>query len=122
MNYIWTSTESEFTQYKVIDGDTLDVVFKLPFDIRANKRIRLARVDAPEMRTKNQEQKAKALACRNYVQVRLDKAKEIKIVTHKAGKFGRYLADIFVDGTNLNSELIEKGYATKYKGGRNVKT
>ena len=124
MTYIWTNTETtkEFTVDRVVDGDTLDVTLKLPFEILCKKRVRFARVDAPELRGGNEESKKKALETSLYVKKRIDEAKGLKLVSYKAGKYGRYLVDIFCDGVNLNKELVDKGLAKAYKqGGRNVK-
>ena len=38
---------------KVVDGDTIDAVFDLGFDVRICNRIRLLGIDTPESRTRD---------------------------------------------------------------------
>ena len=38
---------------KVVDGDTIDVVIDLGFDLFKKERVRLAGIDTPESRTKD---------------------------------------------------------------------
>jgi len=43
----------------------------------------------------------------------------VSIITHKTGKYGRILAEVFVETdynewTCINNLLIEEGHATKY--------
>ena len=42
---------------KVVDGDTLDCVFDLGFDVRFESRVRLLGIDTPESRTRNLNEK-----------------------------------------------------------------
>ena len=42
----------------VVDGDTIDVVIDLGFDISFTSRVRLAGIDTPESRTKDLAEKA----------------------------------------------------------------
>jgi len=42
---------------KVVDGDTIDAVFDLGFDVRICNRIRLLGIDTPESRTRHKNEK-----------------------------------------------------------------
>ena len=42
---------------RIIDGDTVDCVIDLGFDMQMNARIRLAGIDTPESRTRDQKKK-----------------------------------------------------------------
>ena len=42
---------------KVVDGDTIDVVIDLGFDLFKKERVRLAGIDTPESRTKDLAEK-----------------------------------------------------------------
>jgi len=76
--------------------------------------IRLARIDAYEVRGEN---KLAGLNARNYVRSLLGKVKEFRIFTYKdeGGKYNRLLADILVEDNEeqfcLNDRLVELGHA-----------
>jgi len=112
MNYIYT--KEQIIIKRVIDGDTLDLVFDLGFRVSSEQRVRLARIDTPELRSKDPKERVKAQTSKQYVEDQLKQCKTFKIVTYKVGKYGRYLVDVFVDGKNLNNELVERGLAKKY--------
>ena len=42
---------------KVVDGDTIDCVFDLGFDVMFMSRVRLLGIDTPESRTRNLNEK-----------------------------------------------------------------
>ena len=46
---------------KVLDGDTIDVIIDLGFDLYKKERVRVAGVDTPEKRTRDLEEKALGL-------------------------------------------------------------
>ena len=104
---------------KVIDGDTIDVIIDMGFDILFKSRVRLFGIDTPESRTRDKEEKKFGLMSKKYLQDRLKKAKKITIKTHKGeetGKFGRILGEIFCDGDNVNLAMCEAGHAVQYYG------
>ena len=43
---------------RVVDGDTIDVVLDLGFDILYRTRVRLYGIDTPESRTRDKDEKA----------------------------------------------------------------
>jgi micrococcal nuclease len=111
---------------KIVDGDTIDVVIDLGFDISFTTRVRLAGIDTPESRTKDLAEKALGLESKKYLADRLKDVKNIVIKTEKINsteKFGRVLGWLYVDGNldSVNSEMIDKGYAWKYLGDTKVK-
>ncbi len=111
---------------KIVDGDTIDVVIDLGFDISFTSRVRLAGVDTPESRTKDLAEKALGLESKAYLASILEGAESIVIRTEKINsteKFGRILGWLYVNGNidSVNSELIEKGYAWKYSGDTKTK-
>jgi micrococcal nuclease len=111
---------------KVVDGDTIDVVIDLGFDISFTTRVRLAGIDAPESRTRDLAEKALGLESKKYLADRLKSAKNIVVKTEKINsteKFGRVLGWLYVnsDESSLNVEMINKGYAWAYLGATKVK-
>ena len=111
---------------KVVDGDTIDVVIDLGFDISFTSRVRLAGIDTPESRTKDLAEKALGLESKKYLADRIKAAKNVVIRTEKINsseKFGRILGWLYLDGesNSINHEMIEKGYAWGYLGDAKVK-
>ena len=111
---------------KVVDGDTIDVVIDLGFDISFTSRVRLAGIDTPESRTKDLAEKTLGLESKKYLADRIKAAKNVVIRTEKINsseKFGRILGWLYLDGesNSINHEMIEKGYAWGYLGDTKVK-
>jgi micrococcal nuclease len=111
---------------KVVDGDTIDVVIDLGFDISFTSRVRLAGIDTPESRTRNLAEKALGLESKKYLADRIKAAKNVVIRTEKINsseKFGRILGWLYLDGesNSINHEMIEKGYAWGYLGDTKIK-
>jgi micrococcal nuclease len=110
----------------VVDGDTIDVVIDLGFDILFASRVRLAGIDTPESRTKDLKEKKLGLESKEYLKKYLKDAKSVVIKTEKmdsSEKYGRILGWVYVDGDteSLNDKMINDGYAWGYMGDTKVK-
>lgn len=107
----------EATVRRWVDGDTVDVDIDLGFGlIFHNQRLRLYGIDAYESRTRDLDEKEKGLAATAFVNEMAPVGSKITIVTYKEGKYGRILAEVFLDDyTNLNTLLTEKGHAERYE-------
>jgi micrococcal nuclease len=110
----------------VVDGDTIDVVIDLGFDIMFASRVRLAGIDTPESRTKDLKEKALGLESKEYLKKHLKDAKSVVIKTEKINsseKFGRILGWLYVNGDteSVNDKMINDGYAWGYMGETKVK-
>jgi len=106
---------------RVVDGDTIDVIFDLGFDISYKSRVRFVGVNTPESRTRDLEEKALGLAAKDFVgRWLLEHAGNCPIIEtslDKKGKFGRVLGRIVNDeGICLNDVLIAEGIGTPYDG------
>ena len=104
---------------KIIDGDTIDVILDLGFDILHKSRVRLFGIDTPESRTRDKEEKQRGLISKKYLTEAIKKGNKLTIKTHKGsetGKFGRILGEVFVDGKNINLQMTMDGYAVAYYG------
>lgn len=105
---------------RVVDGDTIDVDIDLGFYVWIRKqRIRLLDIDAPEVRG---ESKEAGLAASEYLKGLIDgKTVIIRTAKGKDGadrddSFGRWLATIFLDGLDVNQEMMRTGHAVPYEG------
>jgi len=110
----------------VVDGDTIDVLIDLGFDILFASRVRLAGIDTPESRTKDLAEKALVIEDKEYLKKSLKDAKSVVIKTEKmdsSEKYGRILGWVYVDGNtvSLNDMMINDGYAWGYLGDTKVK-
>ncbi len=97
--------------YRVIDGDTIVCDVDLGFLITQRMVFRLFGINCPEIVG---SERAKGLESKEYMKTRVE-GKQIIIQTHKdkKEKYGRYLADIYLDGILINEELLAKGLAEK---------
>ena len=110
----------------IVDGDTIDVLIDLGFDILFQSRVRLAGIDTPESRTKDLTEKALGLEAKEYLKKQLKDAKSVVIKTEKmdsSEKYGRILGWVYVDGStvSINDKMINDGYAWGYLGETKVK-
>lgn len=106
---------------KVIDGDTVDLLIDVGFNMHYAGRIRLYGVNTPESRTSNSEEKIAGLAAKEFVENWIeenDHTVYIKTIKDKNEKYGRLLAEIYSqDKTKcLNIEMINAGLAKSYYG------
>jgi len=104
---------------KIVDGDTIDVMLDLGFDIKYKSRVRLFGIDTPESRTRDKVEKKYGLLSKKFLQEQIKKSKKVTIKTYKGdetGKFGRILGDVFLDGKSVNSLMCQKGHAVEYYG------
>jgi micrococcal nuclease len=102
---------------RILDGDTIEAIIDLGFGVSLKKIVRLEGIDAPEIRTRSSEIKAKGIASRDYLSNLInDKLIIIKTKLIKNDKFGRILGIIHEINSNVsvNSKMISEGYAVKY--------
>ena len=110
----------------VVDGDTIDVIIDLGFDILFASRVRLAGIDTPESRTTDKAEKALGIEAKEYLKKYLKDAKSVVIRTEKmdsSEKYGRILGWVYVNGESesLNNKMINDGYAWGYLGETKIK-
>ena len=115
---------------KVVDGDTIDVIIDLGFDLYKKERVRIAGVDTPEKRTRNLEEKELGIDATNWLKDQLESAidgeDDLVIRTEIDGGFGKYgrlLGWLYIgeDTESINERMIAEGYAWSYDGGTKQK-
>ncbi len=97
----------------VYDGDTVTADVDLGFSVWAHgEKLRLYGINTPEVRGEEREQ---GLVSRDWLRDKLvGKDVLIRTLKDKKGKYGRYLAEIYLDGVNINDQLVAEGLA-EYK-------
>ena len=112
---------------RVVDGDTVDALIDVGCDIWIKKRIRFMGLDTWECRTRNLEEKKKGLAAKARTKELLESTSSkpgfFRIKSHGVGKYGRVLAEIYIQDKegntiNVNKKLIHEGHAYIYDGGK----
>ena len=96
---------------RIIDGDTLKARVDLGFYVHAEVTLRLARIDAPEMRDLP-GQLARAFVCQELEPVTM-----LRVATRKTGKYGRWIAEVVyqIRGQpgvwhNLSDRIVAEGH------------
>ena len=112
---------------RVVDGDTIDALIDVGYDIWIKKRIRYSGIDTWESRTRNLEEKAKGLEAKARNKELLmevsSKSGYFRLKSYGVGKYGRVLGEIFIEDAegkqyNINETLISEGHAYVYEGGK----
>lgn len=103
-------SQQKFKVLKVFDGDSLqatamDLVFS----------IRLCGIDSPEIGTSDQQSQPLSREARSYLENLLNN-REITLKNYGTDSYHRQLAEVFIDGNNINIEMIRQGLAEVYKG------
>ena len=112
---------------RVVDGDTIDALIDVGFDIWVKKRIRYKGIDAWESRTRNLEEKTKGLEAKarnkELLETVSSKPGYFRLKSYGVGKYGRVLGEIFIQDVNgdqmcINDQLTIEGHAYVYEGGK----
>lgn len=117
---------------RVVDGDTVVALIDKGFGDFRQEYLRLAGIDAPELRPRTgtpaerEQEKAEARVAKQRV-VDLCEGRECIIQSHKTGKYGRWLATIFVPPEvviaesmptdpmpTVNQVLLDEGHAEPF--------
>ena len=97
----------------VYDGDSVTLDIDLGFNTwMLNQKIRLYGINTPEIRG---PERAQGLVSAERLRS-LIVGKELVMLSHqdKSGKYGRWLATIYIEGVNVNELLIQEGLAEVY--------
>ena len=112
---------------RVVDGDTIDALIDVGFDIWIKKRIRYSGIDTWESRTRDLAEKAKGLEAKARNKELLmevsSKSGYFRLKSYGVGKYGRVLGEIFIEDAegkqyNINETLIAEGHGYVYDGGK----
>ena len=104
---------------RVLDGDTFEARVRLWPGLDITSKVRLRGIDAPELRARCEEERAKAVAARDALQAILDQG-DVGISAVALDKYGgRVVADASTRATpDVSAALLSSGLARSYAGGR----
>lgn len=80
--------------------------------------VRVKGIDAPELRGKCAAEIGAARQAKQVAVSLIREAKVIELRSIERGKYFRVLADVHLDGVSLGQELMRKGLARPYDGGK----
>ena len=95
---------------KVIDGDTVDVMMDLGFEVFKKVRCRLAGINAPEVSTDEGK------VARSFLTGALPVDTPVIVYSKDYDKYGRSIAVIFQDNVNISKMMLDSGHAVVYTG------
>lgn len=99
-----------FRVVKVFDGDTVKVTgLDLTFTIR------LAGIDSPEIGYEGRPSQPFSQSARQFLRDLVEN-KKVAVKSHGTGGYNRQLAELFIEDTNINLEMIAAGLAEVYTG------
>lgn len=104
---------------KNYDGDTLTVSIPGQHGLFGKEvSVRLNGIDTAEKRTQDQCELSLALIARDYLRYRILKSVSgtIELRNIQRGKYFRVLAEVWVNGRNINEAMVENGLAVEYFG------
>jgi len=107
---------------KIYDGDTITVAAKLPFKGSPLYRfsVRLNGIDSPEIKGSTPTEKALAIKSRDALN-KLIFEKVIELRNNKKEKYGRLLADVYLQDLHVNKWMLDNKLAVPYDGGKKIK-
>ena len=110
----------------IVDGDTCDLMLDLGCDVHLKIRVRLYGLNAAEIHgvAKDSEEYQRGMKAKNFLEQMITN-RDLIIKTHKdrKGKYGRYLAEIwlredYLNKPSINQQLLENDLAVPYFGGK----
>ena len=87
-----------------VDGDTLLCLIDLGFHTHKEERIRLARIDAPELRG---ERKEEGKALKELLTQRYPQGTMITLESKKRDNYGRFIGELYHQDQSINQWLID---------------
>ncbi|MFM8931542.1 MAG: thermonuclease family protein [Gemmataceae bacterium] len=101
-----TATDSHTHQWKCVgvhDGDTVTCLN----ENNEQQKIRLAEIDAPELKQDFGQRSREALAAMVF-------GKTITVVDQNKDRYGRWIGRLYADGIDVNRQMVATGYAWHY--------
>lgn len=93
-----------------VDGDTVILNIDLGFNVHVKERIRLARINAPELNSKVPYQVRKAKHAKATAKKFAKEGEQVILTTSKNSidRYARYIGEIEYNGVNVSDYLIQQ--------------
>ena len=105
---------------KVYDGDTITIAAYMPYADGSSPlfrfSVRLNGIDTPEIKGHSEDEKKAAKDSRAALNEKL-LHRVVSLKNVQTEKYGRILADVYLDDLHVNQWMLDNNYAVKYDGG-----
>jgi endonuclease YncB( thermonuclease family) len=104
---------------KVYDGDTITIASRIPNSNLPMYRfsVRLSGIDSAEIKGHTEAEKIEAKKARDALNG-LIYGKIVHLENVTTEKYGRILADVYLDNLHINQWMLNNNYAVPYDGGK----
>ena len=104
---------------RVIDGNTVDAVIDLGFNVNIRQRIKLYGVNVSDIRSSDDTVRQQAVASKQKLTELLGNEFVCETIVNKRGKAGRVMGKLSTIGSNgsqvnINQQLIDQGFAERF--------
>ena len=96
------------TVKEIIDGDTIVIVADLGFKVFKELKVRLARINSPEIAT------PEGKAAKAFLEQNLPIGSQVILISKSYDKYGRSIGEIICNNININDLILNNNYAVKY--------
>jgi micrococcal nuclease len=111
----WVPEEFEYIRNakvkKIVDGDTIDLLIDLGYRMKMRDRFRILDLDTWEKygKAKDDPEREKGIVATEFAKNLLPVDTRVIVRTHKdkKGKYGRWLADIFIPGVGNFADVMK---------------
>ena len=91
------------------DGDTLTIDVDLGFKIHSKVRVRLVRINSWEINAESSYRRRFARHARMFAVKNFPVGSTVYVSSKKKDRYGRWLAEVEMDGKNISDFLLESG-------------
>jgi micrococcal nuclease len=103
---------------RVIDGNTVDAIIDLGFNVTIRQRIKLYGVNVQDIRSNEESVRQQAIASKTKLTELLGNEFVCETIVNKRGKAGRVMGKLTIDNQNgkvdINQQLIDLGFAERF--------
>jgi micrococcal nuclease len=100
------------TVIRWVDGDTLLCLIDLGFYTHKEERLRLARIDTPDLRGPEKE---RGKEVKRIVTERYPVGTVLLVESKKRDNYGRFIAELWHQDESINQWLLDNGHAEVYE-------
>ena len=103
---------------RVIDGNTVDAIIDLGFNVTIRQRIKLYGINVSDVRSTDETVRQQAIASKTKLTELLGNEFVCETIVNKRGKAGRIMGKLTIDNqsgkVDINQQLIDLGFAERF--------